>query len=91
MTLVPFGSGRLPAVSHPGCFAMAGDGTFQFDSEVRSTLFEQVLVLASAGPIDGRKMSAGGMEAQTKTAKDSCCGPTGFPIDMCTGTLYIPS
>ena len=46
MTLVPFGSGRLPAVSHPGCFAMAGDGTFQFDSEVRSTLFEQVLVLA---------------------------------------------
>ena len=37
--------------------------------DVRGTLFEQVLVFPSAGPIDGRKMSAEGMEAQTKTAK----------------------
>ena len=29
---------------------MAGDGAFQFGSEVRGTLFEQVLVLPSAGP-----------------------------------------
>ena len=47
MMLVPFGSGRLPADSHPGCIAMAGDGAFQFGSEVRGTLFEQVLVLPS--------------------------------------------
>ena len=62
--------GRMrPTNVYPGCFAMAGDGAFQFGSEVRGTLFEQVLVLPSAGPIDGQKMSAGGMEAQTKTAK----------------------
>ena len=58
--------------------------------DVRGTLFEQVLVLPSAGPIDGRKMSAGGMEAQTKTAKTRAAVRRDFKLTCVPARCTVP-
>ena len=69
---------------------MAGDGAFQFGSEVHATLFEQVLVLPSEGPIDGRKMSTGGMEVQTKTAKTRAAVRRDFKLTCVPARRTVP-
>ncbi len=68
MTLVPFGSGRLPAVSHPGCSLWQATALFSSTARCVAPCSSKCWCWRPQ-PDRWPEDVGGGMETQTKTAK----------------------